>query len=313
MPLSLERVAARFRHADLSLFFDFVPPPYGGGNQFLHALRRELGRRGLRLENNTISSTTRACLFNSFNFDARRLRRLKRRGCRMVHRVDGPIAEYRGSEDGVDRRIWELNQELADRTIFQSDYSLRRQLELGFEFRSPEVILNASDPDIFHRKGKMAFDRGRKTRLVSVSWSDNPNKGASTYQWLERHLDWNRFDYTFVGRSPIPFERIRTLSSVGSEELAGLLRQHDIYITASRHDPCSNALIEALSCGLPAIYRDSGGHRQIAGEAGFPFSADEQIPDLLDRLVAEFEGRQARISVPSIAEVADRYLAAMLS
>lgn len=313
MPLALEKVAARFRHADLSFFFDFAPAPYGGGNQFLRALWNELARRGLRLENNTISSTTRACLFNSFNFDERRLRWLKRRDCRMIHRVDGPIGVYRGSDEGVDRRIWEMNQELADRTIFQSTYSLQRQMELGFEFRSPEVILNAVDPNIFHREGRATFDRDRKIRLVAVSWSSNPNKGASTYHWLEKHLDWNRFDFAFIGRSPIRFERITVISPVRSEDVARLLRQHDIYLTAGWYDSCSNALIEALACGLPAIYRDSGGNRQIAGDAGFPFSSDEQIPALLERLVSEFEVCQQRISIPSLAEVADRYLAAMLT
>ena len=48
---------------------------------------------------------TRACLFNSFNFDFARVRRFARRDCRMVHRVDGPIGAYRGFDDGTDARI----------------------------------------------------------------------------------------------------------------------------------------------------------------------------------------------------------------
>ena len=60
------------------------------------------------------------------------------------------------------------------------------------------------------------------------------------------------YDYTFVGNVSERFERINHVPPVASEELADMLRDHDIYITGSKNDPCSNALIEALSCRLPA-------------------------------------------------------------
>jgi glycosyltransferase involved in cell wall biosynthesis len=302
---------SRSTGADISLFFDFVPPPYGGANQFLHALAAELTRRGLRLENNRISPSTHACLYNSFNFDNRRLRRHVREGCRMVHRVDGPIGAYRGEDDAIDRRIWELNHEWADATIFQSQYSLRKHVEMGLEFKCPTVIPNAVDDRFFHARGRVPFERGRKVRLISVSWSDNPNKGAASYAWLEQHLDWTRYEYTFVGRSAVPFQRIQTVAAVDSARLGAILREHDVYVTASRHDPCSNALLEALSCGLPALYLDSGGHRELVGEGGLPFTDQPDLPEQLDRLVDAYETRQALIRVPSIGDVATRYLAVM--
>src|SRR3954470_3511819 len=93
---------SRRDRADVAVFHEFHPPPYGGGNQFLLALVRELRRRGVDVEINRLSGATPACLFNSFNFDFRRLRRFARDGVRMVHRVDGPIAVYRGFDDGTD-------------------------------------------------------------------------------------------------------------------------------------------------------------------------------------------------------------------
>src|SRR6266511_6304496 len=91
---------SRRDRADLAVFHEFSPPPYGGGNQFLLALVRELRGRGLSVEVNRLSGETPACLYNSFNFDFRRLRRFERAGVRMVHRVDGPIGVYRGFDDG---------------------------------------------------------------------------------------------------------------------------------------------------------------------------------------------------------------------
>ncbi len=236
---------------------------------------------------------------------------MRRPGCRMVHRVDGPIAAYRGQDDGTDRRIWELNQELADVTVFQSAYSLQAHQQAGLNLRNPTVIMNAPDPAIFRPGSTVRSLTGRKVRLISTSWSDNVNKGAATYQWLDRHLDWSRLEYDFVGRVPVDLQNIRVIPPVPSHELAELLRDHDVYVTASLHDPCSNALLEALACGLPAIYAKSGGHPEIAGEAGFSFSSEEEIPELIDRLVREYGDRRQKISIPSLGDVADRYLSAM--
>ena len=81
-----------------------------------------------------------------------------------------------------------------------------------------------------------------------------------------------------------------------------------MYVAPSRDDPCSNALLEALACGLPAAYRDSGGHPELVGDGGLPFREDEELGDVLDRLVAELDERRAAIATRPISWVADRYL-----
>ncbi len=301
-------LASQFTSADLSIFHEFDPPPAGGGHQFLRAFVEQGKARGLKIEKNTISRTTQACLFNSFNFNEKRLLRMKRDSVLYVHRVDGPVDVYRGQDDGVDSHIFSINKKIADKTIFQSRYSLEKHLALGMQFCEPIVIMNAADPNIFHARGRTTFSRNRKIRLIAASWSDNPNKGTAVYQWLDEHLDRERFEFTFVGRSKAAFRNIRVIPPVDSTRLADLLREHDMYITASKNDPCSNSLIEALSCGLPAVYLQSGGHPEIVNQAGLGFEAAEQIPGLLDRVVNEYETFQARISPPALHEVSEAYL-----
>jgi len=293
--------------ADIALFHEFAPAPTGGGHQFLRALVSELERRGLSVELNRISGGTPVCLFNSFNFDFRRLRRFARPGCRMVHRVDGPIGVYRGFDDGTDARIAEINTELADATVVQSRFSLDAHRELGIELRRPVVIHNTVDPALFHPPPREPHP-GRKVRLIATSWSDNPNKGVEVFAWLDGNLDWNRFELTLVGRFQGSFERARVLGPIASDAVADELRRHDVYIAASRNDPCSNALLEALACGLPAAYLSSGGHPELVGEAGLPFVAPEELPEVLERLARELDARRAAIRVTPLAEVADRYL-----
>jgi glycosyltransferase involved in cell wall biosynthesis len=308
---TIDLVRSRRDRADVAFFFEFVPPPYGGGNQFLRALWSEFERRGLRLESNRISPTTRACLCNAFNFDVRRLRRFARDGCRIVHRVDGPVTAYRGVDDGTDRRVADINRELAQATVVQSQYSLERQRSLGFTFTKPRVIHNAADPAIFHDADRAPLSGGRRIRLISTSWSDNPNKGAAVYRRLESLLDWDRYEYTFVGRSQVPFDRIRTLPPQPSREVADLLRGHDIFVFASLHESCSNALVEALSCGLPAVYVDSGGNAELVCGGGVAFQNAEEIPPALERIVSDYSAFRARIDPPRLSTVADRYLEAL--
>jgi glycosyltransferase involved in cell wall biosynthesis len=298
--------------ADLALFHEFAPPPTGGGQQFLRALLGELERRGLSVELNRISEGTPACLFNSFNFDFRRLRRFARGGCRLVHRVDGPVGAYRGFDDGTDARVAEINRELADATVVQSRYSLEAHRAIGIELVEPVLIRNAVDPAIFHPPAERAPLAGRRLRVVATSWSGNPNKGLDVLEWLDRNLDLERYELTFVGPAPGRFARIRAVPPVPSQELADELRRHDAYLAASVNDPASNALLEALACGLPAVYRASGGHPEIVGDAGCPFETPEEAGEALDRLAEELDERRAAIAVPSIAEVADRYLEVLL-
>lgn len=303
---------ARFGDADISIFFEFAKPPYGGGNQFLLALKAELERQGLRVGVNYVGPRTRGILVNSMQVDEAFVRAHMRPGVRVVHRVDGPISLYRGTGDAeVDRGIAALNARLAHATVLQSRYSADAHARLDIRFVDPHVIPNAPDPALFHPPAT-PLPRAAKLRVISTAWSDNPNKGAATYAWLDRNLDFTRIEYTFAGRIQGTFRNIRVVPPLASAPLAELLRAHDVYLTASLHDPCSNALLEALACGLPAVHARSGGHAELASAAGLGFDEAPEIPALLDRMAAELEAARARIALMPLSEVARAYRALLL-
>lgn len=305
-----DRLRAWVIPPDLAIWHHFYHPPYGGGNQCLLALRRAWGQRGLQIETNHCSIGTTMCLVNSMNFNFEAVRRLKaRRGhrLRVVHRLDGPIGAYRGTDAGVDRALLAWNQDVADATIFQSTYSRQAHEAQGFKAVQPVVIPNAVDPAIFYPSVRPSR-KGRKLRIISTSWSQHPNKGAATYHWLDRHLDWSRYDYTFIGRLATPCRHIHVLPPVPSNQVAALLRDHDIYLTASWHDPCSNALLEALACGLPAVYAQSGGHPELVGGGGEGFTLPEEIPACLERIRQHSLDYVRAIHMPTLEAVATAYL-----
>jgi glycosyltransferase involved in cell wall biosynthesis len=297
--------------ADLAVFHDDEPSPAGGGHQFLRALVGALEARGVVVERNRISPGTRACLFNSFNFDFHRLRRFHRDGVRMVHRVDGPIRTYRGFDDGSDGRIAAVNAELADATVVQSRYSLEQHAREGLELVQPVVIPNAPDPALFHPAADREPLDGRPLRVVTTSWSTNPAKGADALTWLDDHLDPAEVELTFVGQLGIELQRITVVPPVPSRKVADLLRAHDVFFTASRNEACSNALLEGLACGLPAVYVRSGSNGELVGGGGVGFDAPEELPQAFAAARERLDELRAAIRLVPLSEVVDRYEAVL--
>lgn len=294
-------------HKSLTIFFRFHRGPWGGGNQFLAALSGELKRRGFVVRN-SIRSATKGFLFNSFHVDFKKMKEFRSIGKVMIHRIDGPTFLIRGKDKELDDDIFSINDRIADISVFQSVWSLLETIKLNYQPINPVVIQNASDPRIFNRRRKMPFSREDKIRLISTSWSNNPRKGGPIYRWLDENLDWSRYEYTFVGRVSEKLENIKVINPVSPKDLAGILKRHDIYITASDNDPCSNALIEALSCGLPAIYLDRGGHPELVGSGGFGFSKKEEVSALLDKLVENYLQIQDLITAPDMKTTASKYI-----
>jgi glycosyltransferase involved in cell wall biosynthesis len=294
----------RLRAPDVAISHRLRPPPYGGSNQFLLALRSELERRGLRVSDGRLPRRARAVLLHAYLLDG-----TPPDGARVVHRVDGPIRLYRGTDDGADARIEDLNRTYAHATILQSQYSLAAHRELGMDLCEPVVIPNAVDPAIFFPAEREPPHR--RVRLIATSWSDNPRKGATALAQIGRELDPARFELTFVGRTRVDLGPVRVVGPLPSHELAAILRAHDAYLAPSLNDPCSNALLEALACGLPALYARSGGHPELVGGGGLGFDDPGEVPDLLARLAHEWQELRVRISLVPLAEVAGRYLAAM--
>lgn len=293
----------------LTIYFKFRKPPWGGGNQFLLALAKEFKSRGWRVSDN-LESRARYVLFNSFHIDTSLIINFKNK--RMIHRIDGPTVLIRGKDKELDDMIFKVNNELADISIFQSTWSLIKSLELKYTPVNPVIINNAADPSIFYSNGNLPKVLGEKMKIISTSWSNNPRKGGAIYKWLDNNLDWSRYEYTFVGNISEKLLNIRNLPPVDSETLGKLLKEHHIFLIASQNDPCSNALIEALSCGLPTIYYNGGGHPELANYGGLSFKRKEEIPGLLEQMVSNYEIFLELTVAPQLKDITNKYLECIL-
>ena len=290
----------------IHILYPFTEGPWGGGNQFLKSLREYFKKNHLYSDN---SEDANVILFNSHHYlDEVCTIKRKYPDKILIHRVDGPILLVRGNDRTTDKIVFQFNNFLADGTVFQSKWSEKKNHEMGFKkSRYGTIIMNAPDPEIFNSKGKRPFNRN-KVRLIATSWSGNPRKGFDIYKYLDENLDFNRYEMTFVGNSPMEFKNIKWIKPVPSQELAEILKDHDIYITGSRNDPCSNSLIEALHCGLPAMVINSGGHPEIISGAGELFYHEKDVLNAIDKVANNYEYYQSQINLPTIDEVGKKYL-----
>ena len=288
------------------IIFPFREGPWGGCNQFLTALRDEL-----RLSGNWTDSPFMAdvILFDSFN-DARQVVRWKRLlpAIPFIHRVDGPISTYRGGDRYIDRLIHVLGEYIADGVIFQSKYSMSANLCLGMPLPAQSVVINnAANKDYFWPRPKSSS--GDRIRLIAVSWSSHRNKGFDIYSHLDLHLDFTRYTMTFVGNSPVSFKNIHHVPPQDLSALAEFLRDSDIYLTASRHESCSNSLLEALACGLPAVAINSGGNPEVLASGGALFSDASDVVTSINMVASKISTYRAAIIQRNISDVASDYIA----
>lgn len=288
--------------------------PWGGGNQFLKALRCEWIRQSAYADT---PEEADVILVNSYPFGSEylfdQLWRIKRQHPKkiVIYRLDGPISFIRGYDQDIDKVIRILSDAIVDGIVFQSCWCEEQNRQtFGIASQYQTVIHNAPNPTIFYSSTSspshlLTFP----IKLIATSWSSNPRKGFDVYRFLDEHLDFNKYAMTFVGNSPVGFKHIKMIKPVSSQELSVILHDHDIFITASKTDPCSNSLIEAIACGLPAVALNDGGHPELVQNGGELFEGTQDILEKIDLVANHLSVYRGRLPVFELADVANRYVA----
>lgn len=304
--------------------YQFRQGPYGGANQFLKCLRDYFVRQGI------YAGTAKEAdfiLVNHTNISKETLAVKKEHPEKIViHRMDGPVSKHRKRSKALDKQSFYLDRILCNGTIFQSQWTKESCLETGYRKTAPTAVIhNAPDPQIFNRteqkrrgenlrQGENIPDEAGRTRtvsgkirLIATSWSPNWNKGFDVLQYLDEHLDFNRYEVTFVGNSPIEFKNFHHIPAQNSVDLAKTLREHDIYLAVSRSESCSNSLLEAINSGLAVVARDSGCYREVTGEGGIIVQTAEEFPEAIEKLADNLESYQGKLPFFDIEEIGRAY------
>ena len=290
----------------IHILYDNKDSPWGGGNQFLTALKRAFTKLCVYADDPALAEVI---LVNSHH-KLRRCVWIKQRWPNkiIVHRINGPVSLIRGRDQEIDRIIALFSKTLADGIVFQSIWCRAKNKNLfGISAKYETVIKNAADNDIFSAKKKRKIGHDQRTKLIASSWSANPRKGFEIYRYLDDNLDFRKYKMVFVGNSPLKFRNIEMMKPVKVSRLASILRDNDIFVTASRNDPCSNSVIEALACHLPVVAVNDGGHPELVQQGGAIFRSEEDVIQAIEKVATNYEYYQSQIPCFSINVVARRY------
>jgi glycosyltransferase involved in cell wall biosynthesis len=272
----------------IHICYEFEEKHGGGGTSVLENLRNSF------IEMDSYSEDPQNAdiiLFNSFHAinDIINLK-LKFPEKVFVHRIDGPMGVYNSPLDLRDEYVFILNKYIADATIFQTEWSKKACQIIGLNTNNQpsKTIINAPDREIFNPVARKYISTD-KFKIFYASWSYNINKGFDTLHWIDKNFNWDEYDFNFAGRTAYPFQNINELGSLSKSEIAYQLKNSHLFLFASKFDPCSNSLAEAIATGIPVLCYNGGGSPELLPKNALTYSYDHEIPEALERIKQDYE------------------------
>jgi glycosyltransferase involved in cell wall biosynthesis len=290
----------------------------GGMASFRLKLESGLARRGIAVTHD-LADKADALLVIGGTREVLRLWRARRRGLRLVHRLDGINWVHRVRPTPA--RLWIrsesanlllafIRRRLAERVVYQSefvrDWWTRRYGPVG---AAGKVIYNGVDLDTYSPGGGDGppLDRVRVV-VVEGSLAEGQEAGLPWALDFARALDGRLgrgerqqpVELTIAARvspaqqaywseqSPV---RVNFLGVIAREQIPALDRSAHLCFSAEANPPCPNSVIEALACGLPV--------------AGFAMGA---LPELVTPgagCLVEYGGDPWKLDPPDISALAD--------
>jgi len=98
---------------------------------------------------------------------------------------------------------------------------------------------------------KVARDAGLDARLHVAGWVDAHTQRDAEYK------------AALLGLT----KSVRFSGPYTQEQAPEIYRKSDAYVMTKHNDPCPNTVLEALACGLPVLYSNTGGVAELVGDS----------------------------------------------
>lgn len=228
---------------------------------------------------------------------------LKARRIPIVSNQNGVFykAWYEGDWQGQNATM-ALAYHAADWVFYQSEFC-RRAAErfLGVRSGQGEVLYNAIDTKRFVPRQSVPASRSPYTFLVTGKIGNHlayrlENTLAALRRARDDGLDARLLVAGWIEdgarrsadklAQQLGLDAVVTYSGPYTQSQAPQIYQSaDAYVMTKHNDPCPNTVLEAMACGLPVLYSNSGGVPDLVGDAaGVAVSCAEdweqiQVPD----------------------------------
>jgi glycosyltransferase involved in cell wall biosynthesis len=201
------------------------------------------------------------------------IRLVKLFGGKVIQRLDGVYypSQHGAGFEIMNKDIEKIYKHYADFVIFQSEYSKKQCFAMMGEKKETEftIIHNGTDKKIFFSSDS-AGSIGGKVRFVMTG--SFRKKAMIEPVVLALDALKEKFDFELVIIGPIIEEKIerffqrdyiRLMGPQEASSVAKTLREAHIFIHSQLNDNCPNAVLEAISCGLPVVGFDGGAMSEL--------------------------------------------------
>ena len=280
----------------------------GGMASFRLKFKKGLKTRGIDITYD-LSAPVDAALVIAGTRHLLKLNQLRKRGIRIVQRLDGINWVHRKRRTGVKHFLRAeygnfilsfIRRNIATKIIYQSEFS-RNWWEgwYGKASAPSTAIHNGIDLNTYS-VGRDTISSYPPFRLLIVEGSlgggydmglDNAIELTET---LKEKYDLS-IELMVVGKisdehrirvESKSLASIQWMGSVPRERIPEIMRSAHVLFSADLHPACPNAVIEALACGLPVVAFDTGAVKELViGDAGrvVPYGSDSwniEQPDI---------------------------------
>ena len=279
----------------ISIGYEFIDGPWGGGNSFAIQLKNYLEENDIQVVNTLkdedidiilLTEPRRYTKSSSFNhIDVMKYIRNKNNNALVVNRINE--CDERKNTKGLNKFL--INSSLvSDHTVFISEWLKNLFLSQNFNNESFSVIKNGADSKIFNFRKKTV---GKKYKIVTHHWSSDFNKGFEAYIKLDEILNSqefnDNFEFIFIGNKPknLLFKNTTFVDPLFGKNLSNILKECHIYITGSLNEPAGMHHIEGAMCGLPILYKNSGGVTEYCKDFGIEFNEENLEKKILEMII----------------------------